>query len=432
MSVKIEVKNLTKVFGKKIHQALKLATQNRTKDEIMNKTKSTVAVNNVSFQVNKGDIFVIMGLSGSGKSTLIRLLNRLIEPTSGSVYLDGMDVSKLSKVQLQELRRYKMSMVFQGFGLFPHRTILENTEYGLEIRGMSKQERQKKAEAALEQSGLLSYKDQYPHNLSGGMQQRVGLARALANDPEILLMDEAFSALDPLIRQDMQDELMNLQEKMKKTIIFITHDLDEALKLGNRIAIMKDGQIEQIGTGEEILTNPANDYINRFTEGVDRTKVLNVKHIMSHPRWILNVDKSGLHVAMVRMSRSDATYLLLTNSHHELLGYITDHDAVIALQKLGTGTAVSYEDIIRHDLYTVSFDTPIPDVYDLLLNSELPVAVVEKGILQGIVTRRNIIELLSSANENDSVLPAKDIPTTAKRLGESEVNSNGFHINVNS
>ena len=257
-----------------------MMNDHQPKTEILKKTGATVGVYDVNFDVKEGEIFVIMGLSGSGKSTLIRLLNRLIEPTSGSIYIDGEDVSKLSKEELREVRRHKINMVFQNFGLFPHRTILENTEYGLEVRGVPKEERQEKAEKALENSSLLSFKDQYPSQLSGGMQQRVGLARALANDPEILLMDEAFSALDPLIRREMQDELLDLQANVQKTIIFITHDLNEALRIGDRIALMKDGEIMQIGTGEEILTNPANDYVREFVEEVDRSKVLTAQDMV--------------------------------------------------------------------------------------------------------------------------------------------------------
>ena len=277
---KVKVNHLTKIFGKKTKPALEMIRANKSKTEILEKTGATVGVYDVNFEVEEGEIFVIMGLSGSGKSTLIRLLNRLIEPTSGNIYIDGQDISSLDKEELREVRRNKMSMVFQNFGLFPHRTILENTEYGLEIRGVPKEERQAKAEKALENSSLIAFKDQLPSQLSGGMQQRVGLARALANDPEILLMDEAFSALDPLIRREMQDELLDLQENVKKTIIFITHDLNEALRIGDRIALMKDGQIMQIGTGEEILTNPANEYVRTFVEDVDRSKVLTAQNIM--------------------------------------------------------------------------------------------------------------------------------------------------------
>ena len=275
MSV-IEVKNLTKIFGRQQKEALKLLEQGLSKEEILNKTGCTVAVNEATFAVEQG-VFVIMGLSGSGKSTLIRLLNRLIEPTKGSISIEGQDIAKLGKTALRNVRREKLSMVFQRFALFPHRTILGNTEFGLEIQKLDKEERHKRATEALNMVGLGDYANQYPDQLSGGMQQRVGLARALTNDPEVLLMDEAFSALDPLIRKDMQDELMDLQAKMKKTIIFITHDLDEALRLGDRIALMKDGSIVQIGTPEEILVNPANDYVEKFVRRCGSFQGINCK-----------------------------------------------------------------------------------------------------------------------------------------------------------
>ena len=279
----LEIKNVTKIFGKKQKQALEMVKQGRAKTDILEKTGCTVGVYDASFEVKQGEIFVIMGLSGSGKSTLIRLINRLIEPTYGSIYIEGHDIAKMNQDELRQVRRHSVNMVFQKFGLFPHKTILENTEYGLEIRGVDKADRQKLSEQALENSSLLPFKDQYPDQLSGGMQQRVGLARALANNPDILLMDEAFSALDPLIRKEMQDELLDLQEKVQKTIIFITHDLNEALRIGDRIALMKDGKIMQIGTGEEILTNPANEFVSEFIEDVDRSKVLTAQNIMIKP-----------------------------------------------------------------------------------------------------------------------------------------------------
>ncbi|EPV49495.1 glycine/betaine ABC transporter ATP-binding protein, partial [Streptococcus agalactiae GB00899] len=270
----LEVKNLTKIFGKKQKAALEMVKQGKSKTEILEKTGATVGVYDASFEIKEGEIFVIMGLSGSGKSTLVRMLNRLIDPSSGNIYLDGKDIAKMNVEDLRNIRRHDINMVFQNFGLFPHRTILENTEFGLEMRGVSKEERTTLAEKALDNAGLLPFKDQYPSQLSGGMQQRVGLARALANSPKILLMDEAFSALDPLIRREMQDELLDLQDTNKQTIIFISHDLNEALRIGDRIALMKDGEIMQIGTGEEILTNPANDFVREFVEDVDRSKVL--------------------------------------------------------------------------------------------------------------------------------------------------------------
>lgn len=299
---KVKVEHLTKIFGKKQQQALAMIQENRDKNEIVAQTGATVGVYDASFEVEEGEIFVIMGLSGSGKSTMIRLLNRLIDPTSGEIYIDGKNIAQMDKEALREVRRHKINMVFQNFGLFPHRTILENTEYGLEVRGVPKVERQALAEQALENSGLLTFKDQYPNQLSGGMQQRVGLARALANDPEILLMDEAFSALDPLIRREMQDELLDLQSNVQKTIIFITHDLNEALRIGDRIALMKDGQIMQIGTGEEILTHPANQYVRDFVEDVDRSKVLTAQNIMV-PALTTNIEVDGPNVALNRMRK---------------------------------------------------------------------------------------------------------------------------------
>lgn len=311
---KVEIKHLTKIFGKRPKAAMKMVKQNKSKNEIVEKTGSTVGVYDINMSIEEGEIFVIMGLSGSGKSTLIRLLNRLIEPTAGQLFIDGQEITKLNKKQMIEIRRKKMSMVFQNFALFPHRTLLENTEYGLEIQGVGKEERRKRAEQALENAKLLSFKDQYPHQLSGGMQQRVGLARALTNDPDILLMDEAFSALDPLVRGEMQDELLDLQANVEKTIIFITHDLNEALRIGDHIAIMKDGRLQQIGTGEEILTNPANDYVKTFVGDVDRSKVLTADSIMI-PALTSNIYVDGPTVALRKMTAEEVSGLVAVNRH---------------------------------------------------------------------------------------------------------------------
>lgn len=309
---KVEIKHLTKIFGKRPKAAMKMVKQNKSKNEIVEKTGSTVGVYDINMSIEEGEIFVIMGLSGSGKSTLIRLLNRLIEPTAGQLFIDGQEITKLNKKQMIEIRRKKMSMVFQNFALFPHRTLLENTEYGLEIQGVGKEERRKRAEQALENAKLLSFKDQYPHQLSGVMQQRVGLARALTNDPDILLMDEAFSALDPLVRGEMQDELLDLQANVEKTIIFITHDLNEALRIGDHIAIMKDGRLQQIGTGEEILTNPANDYVKTFVGDVDRSKVLTADSIMI-PALTSNIYVDGPTVALRKMTAEEVSGLVAVN-----------------------------------------------------------------------------------------------------------------------
>ena len=276
----VEVRNVSKIFGKSPKEAIDLLKKGKSKKEILKATGQTVGVNNVNFKIYPGEIFVIMGLSGSGKSTLIRMFNRLIDPTIGEILIKDEDIVKMNTARLRETRQKRISMVFQNFALFPHRTILENTEYGLEIKKVPLAERREKAMKALEVVGLKGYEHQLPSQLSGGMQQRVGLARALASDTDIILMDEAFSALDPLIRKDMQDELIEIQEQYKKTIIFITHDLDEALRIGDRIALMKDGSVIQLGTPEEIMINPANEFVEKFVEDVDLSKVLTASHVM--------------------------------------------------------------------------------------------------------------------------------------------------------
>ena len=279
-SVKIKIEHLIKIYGQTPRIALKMHREGAKPDQILQETGNTLAIADISLSVNAGELFVVMGLSGSGKSTLVRCINRLINPTSGHIYLDDEEIAHVDEKQIQNLRRTKMSMVFQNFGLFPHKTILENVEYGLKVQGKDKISRQKKACLTLETVGLAQWKDYYPQSLSGGMQQRVGLARALATDAEILLMDEAFSALDPLIRREMQDELLRLQNELHKTIIFISHDIQEALKLGDRIAVMKAGSIVQIGTPEELITQPKNDYIQAFLQEVNRAQVLKVDSII--------------------------------------------------------------------------------------------------------------------------------------------------------
>lgn len=392
---KVKVNHLTKIFGKKTKPALEMIHANKSKTEILEKTGATVGVYDVNFEVEEGEIFVIMGLSGSGKSTLIRLLNRLIEPTSGNIYIDGQDISSLDKEGLRKVRRNKMSMVFQNFGLFPHRTILENTEYGLEIRGVPKEERQAKAEKALENSSLIAFKDQLPSQLSGGMQQRVGLARALANDPEILLMDEAFSALDPLIRREMQDELLDLQENVKKTIIFITHDLNEALRIGDRIALMKDGQIMQIGTGEEILTNPANEYVRTFVEDVDRSKVLTAQNIMV-PALTTNIEIDGPTVALKRMRQEEVSMLLAVDKKRQLKGVVRAEKALEA-RKNGT----SLVECVDPEIQTIDKDMLVNDIFPLIYDAQTPLAVTDNGKLLGVVIRGSVLEALAETEVNE-------------------------------
>ena len=393
---KLKVKHLTKIFGKRQKQALEMVQQAKSKTEILEKTGATVGVYDVNFEVQTGEIFVIMGLSGSGKSTLIRLLNRLIDPTSGDIYIDGQDVAKMNEEELRDVRRHKLNMVFQNFGLFPHRTILENTEFGLEVRGVDKEERTRLAEQALDNAGLLSFKDQYPDQLSGGMQQRVGLARALANNPDILLMDEAFSALDPLIRREMQDELLELQAEHERTIIFITHDLNEALRIGDRIAIMADGQIMQIGTGEEILTNPANDFVREFVEDVDRSKVLTAQNIMTTP-LTTNIDIDGPTVALNRMKKEEVSMLLAVDRKRHLKGSLTAEAARDARKQ-----HQALAEVIDKNVRKVTQETLITDIFPLIYDSPAPLAVVDdKDKLVGVIIKGRVIEALANTTESE-------------------------------
>lgn len=389
---KLRVENITKIFGKEEKEALRLMQDGLSKEEILNATGATIGVNQASFEVQEGEIFVIMGLSGSGKSTLVRMLNRLIEPTSGDIYIDDVNVSIMNKNELREVRRKKISMVFQNFGLFPHRTILENTEYGLEVQGVDVKLRREKAEKALDNAGLLAYKDQFPDQLSGGMQQRVGLARALANDPDILLMDEAFSALDPLIRRDMQDELLEMQKTMNKTIIFITHDLNESLRLGNRIAIMKDGEVVQIGTGQEILSNPANEYVTRFVEDIDRTKVYTAQHIMEEPTAI-SQEMDTPAVALKMMEDEGMSNILVVDDKKQLVGYVTREEVTRLLSQ----DHATISSAIQSDVPEVTSGVLIDNLFDVIHDSETPVAVTDKdGKIEGVIVRSNVIGAMTT------------------------------------
>ncbi|MBA2795122.1 quaternary amine ABC transporter ATP-binding protein [Streptococcus porcinus] len=410
----LEVRHLTKIFGKKQKVALEMIKQGKSKTEIFKKTGATVGVYDASFDVKEGEIFVIMGLSGSGKSTLVRMLNRLIEPSAGAIELEGKDISKMNAENLREVRRHDINMVFQSFALFPHKTILENTEFGLELRGVPKAERQERAEKALDNAGLLSFKDQYPNQLSGGMQQRVGLARALANGPKILLMDEAFSALDPLIRRDMQDELVDLQDSTGQTIIFISHDLNEALRIGDRIALMKDGQIMQIGTGEEILTNPANDFVREFVEDVDRSKVLTAQNIMIKP-FTTTVEIDGPQVALNRMHTEEVSMLMATNRRRQLVGTLTA-DAAIKARKEG----LPLEAVIDREVRTVDKDTTITDIMPLIYDSSAPIAVTdEQNRLLGVIIRGRVIEALANIPEEDDTMIIRTVDTEQEVADQS-------------
>ncbi|MGK9268607.1 glycine/proline betaine ABC transporter ATP-binding protein OpuAA [Bacillus inaquosorum] len=391
--IKIKVEKVSKIFGKQTKKAVQMLANGKTKKEILKATGSTVGVNQADFDVYDGEIFVIMGLSGSGKSTLVRLLNRLIEPTAGNIYIDGDMITNMSKDQLREVRRKKISMVFQKFALFPHRTILENTEYGLELQGVDKQERQQKALESLKLVGLEGFEHQYPDQLSGGMQQRVGLARALTNDPDILLMDEAFSALDPLIRKDMQDELLDLHDNVGKTIIFITHDLDEALRIGDRIVLMKDGNIVQIGTPEEILMNPSNEYVEKFVEDVDLSKVLTAGHIMKRAETV-RIDK-GPRVALTLMKNLGISSIYAVDKQKKLLGVIYASDA-----KKAAESDLSLQDILNTEFTTVPEDTYLTEIFDVVSDANIPIAVVdEKQRMKGIVVKGALIGALAGNNE---------------------------------
>lgn len=412
---KIEVKDATKIFGRNSKRAAQLLGEGKTKDEVLKATGATVGVKNASFDVFDGEIFVIMGLSGSGKSTLVRLLNRLIDPTSGHILLDGEDIVRMNKEQLREVRRKKIGMVFQNFALFPHKSILSNTEYGLEIQGIPKEERQAKATESLKLVGLAGYEEQLPSQLSGGMQQRVGLARALANDPDILLMDEAFSALDPLIRKDMQDELLQLHDDMRKTIIFITHDLDEALRIGDRIALMKDGEIVQIGTPEEILMNPSNEYVEKFVEDVDLSKVLTAAHIMKRADTV-QIDR-GPRVALRLMKTLAISSIYVVDKRGRLLGAVKAQDAVTATEK-----NLSLKEVLVSDVLTIPEDSILTELFDIVATATIPVAVVDEGNrLQGIIIRGALIGALAGNNQfinENGIVDSVDEET-------SEVETNG-------
>ncbi|KQN97106.1 glycine betaine/proline transport system ATP-binding protein [Paenibacillus algorifonticola] len=396
----IEAKKLTKIFGADPKKAIPLLDKGWSKEKILKETKLTVGVNQANFSIEAGQIFVIMGLSGSGKSTLVRLLNRLIEPTGGQVLFNGKDVLKMTAEQLRQFRRKHVGMVFQKFALFPHRTVLQNIEYGLEVQGINKSKRREMAIQSLELVGLKGYGDSYPEQLSGGMQQRVGLARGLASDPEVLLMDEAFSALDPLIRKDMQDELLELQSKMKKTIVFITHDLNEALRIGDQIALMKDGSIVQIGSPEEILMQPANKYVERFVEDVDLSKVLTASHVMAKAETITN--ERGPRVALQLMRARSISSLYMVDREMRLLGVITADDAARALKE-----GLSLESLTQRDVPTVSPDTLLNELFELMGNARLPVAVIgENGRLKGIVIKGAVLAALAGNTEIEAGVKA--------------------------
>ena len=342
---KIEINNVYKIFGNTPSEVLPMVKEGASKEEVLEKTGHTVGLDNVTISIEEGETFVCMGLSGSGKSTLIRHLNRLIDPTDGDIIVDGTNVMELDEQQLIDFRKNELSMVFQRFGLFPHKTVIENVGYGLEIQGMAIEDRKQKAMAQIESVGLQGFEDQYPNQLSGGMQQRVGLARALATNPQILLMDEAFSALDPLIRSDMQNQLIELQSQLKKTIVFITHDLDESLRLGDHIGILNGGRLVQAGTPEQIIMNPADDYVEAFVKDVNRAKVLRAKTVMVKANEfntnniklseVYKVDESSYIEQFLPKVLAERCTVMVVDKKGDTKGYITEKELAISLSKDG-------------------------------------------------------------------------------------------------
>lgn len=394
---KIRIEGLYKIFGKKPDLARTLHEKGMDKDTILARTGQALGVSNASFSVYEGETLVVMGLSGSGKSTLIRCLNRLIEPSFGSIFVDGQDITTLPPEELRLVRQKKFGMVFQSFALFPHKTVAENVEYGLELQAVDKGIRQATALEVLESVGLAGWEDYYPDNLSGGMKQRVGLARALAVDPDILLMDEAFSALDPLIRTDMQDELLSLESRYKKTIVFITHDLDEALKMGDRIVLMKDGSIVQIGSPDEILSHPADEYVERFVRNVDRSKVLTARDVMLKPRPLSFV-KDGPRVALKTMKDHGLSGIFITQTTGELVGYLSVEEAARVV-KTGEPWLDQIQDF--EDLPKAGPDDAIRDLFPFLADKNRPVAVIGPGRkLVGLLLKGSVFAALAEGSEN--------------------------------
>lgn len=397
-NVKIRVRNLSKVFGSNPRKALELRDKGMKRPEILEKTGQTLGLSNINFDVHEGELLVIMGLSGSGKSTLIRCLNRLIEPTEGEIVIDDEDIPSLSDKDLLEARRRHFSMVFQNFALFPHRTVQQNAEFGLEIRGIDKQQRHDTAFKTLKQVGLEGWENAYPNQLSGGMQQRVGLARALANDATVLLMDEAFSALDPLIRGDMQQELQELQHRTQKTTVFITHDLDEAINIGDRIVLLKDGEVVQIGTPEEILTKPADDYVRRFVEGVDMSRILTAEHAMRPVRATAR-ESDGPRTTLRKMSENSIDSIYVTSRNRSLLGLV-EIDALELAAKEGKD---DIKHIMTQDFRTVGPDEPMQNLFAMFTEKSFPIAVVdEEKRLLGVVVKGAVLDELAHAQAGEN------------------------------
>jgi len=416
----VEVKNVYKVFGAKADAAVEMLKAGKTRDEVAEATNTVPAVIDASFTIERGEIFVVMGLSGSGKSTLVRCLNLMHPPTSGSVSIDGNDLLSLSSAELRAIRAEKISMVFQHFGLFPHRSVLDNAAWGLEVRRVPEAERREQAAKALGLVGLAGWEDSYPGELSGGMQQRVGLARALATDADVLLMDEAFSALDPLIRSEMQEQLVSLQQDLKKTIIFITHDLNEAMFLGDRIAIMKDGEIVQIGTTEEILQAPADDYVRSFVQDVDRSRVLTAEIVMEEPMAKI-LRREGPSAALREMRLRQTAGVLVVDERKRLVGGVTDEDVIKMIRsgqhELNNNNIIPVDQIER-----VSPDASLVDCLIPSAESRLPLAVVDDdGVLLGVIPRVTLLNALGGSDNGSATTEATGQSDADKAVSEGEV-----------
>ncbi|SIR18489.1 glycine betaine/proline transport system ATP-binding protein [Paracoccus thiocyanatus] len=395
-SVKVRARNIYKVFGDEPERALKMAVAGEAKSDILAATGCTIGVDNASFEILSGEIFVIMGLSGSGKSTLLRLLNRLIEPTSGSIEIGGQDITRMSRRDLITLRRREMSMVFQSFALLPNRSVLDNVAFGLEVSGMAEGQRKDKAMAALEAVGLTPYAHSRPDELSGGMKQRVGLARALATEPGILLMDEAFSALDPLIRTEMQDELIRLQAESSRTVVFVSHDLDEAMRIGDRICIMQHGRIVQIGTPDEIVSKPANDYVRSFFRNVDVSQVFKARDIARKSRLTI-IERHGVSAASAlrQMERSGHDFAVLVGRDGRYHGMISQD---LLVEKLRGQAADPYREAFLPEHHPIPAAEPLSNILGRVAESRWPLPVVEEdGRYIGSISKSSLLETLDRA-----------------------------------
>lgn len=385
----LRVEHLTKMFGVKKTAAREMLKKSHTKEEILRETGVTVAVDDISFAVERGKIFTLIGLSGSGKSTVVRCLNMLHTATAGRIYFEGRDIQEFSKKELQEYRRTKISMVFQNFGLMSHRDVLGNVAFGLEIRGVKKAEREARAMELINMVGLQGWEKKSISSLSGGMRQRVGIARALTNDPDILLMDEPFSALDPLVRRDMQFELLSIQEKLGKTVVFITHDINEAFKLGNSVAIMRDGKIIQIDTPEGMSSNPADDYVRDFINSADKTLIYSVKNIMQTPSCLIHT-RDGAINALKQMRDNGVSSAYVVEDKMVLVGILTLEQAL----KVRAGE-MAFQDAFIRGLPTTSADTQVADLIPLAAEADFPIAVTDdKNRLVGIVTKAAVLASL--------------------------------------